>query len=132
MSGRNPARSSVGGKHRLLYVCNTQAAKTVNPAHPFGIALGQVVIDCDNVAALAAPAGNCRRHGGGESLTLAGSHLHNAAAIKGESARDLDKKRSLTYLTTCYLPDQCKGPLEVRRTVASATKNLSKLIGKLT
>ena len=66
-----------------------EAEEAVDAAHPLGVAAGQVVVDGDEVDALAAEAvevGRQRRH---ERLALAGLHLGDPAEVQRRAAHDL-------------------------------------------
>ena len=65
-------------------------------AHPLGVAAGEVVVDRDEVDALAAEAvevGRQRRH---EGLALAGLHLGDPAEVQRRAAHQLDVEVALT------------------------------------
>ena len=84
---------AVLGLHALLDVRDLKPAEAIDPAHPLGVALGQVVVDRDDVAAPAPPAGDGRGHGGREGLALAGRHLDDGALGQRQAAGDLRRRR---------------------------------------
>ena len=61
-----------------------------DPAHPLAVALGQVVVDGDDVDALAGERVQVGGQGGHERLALARLHLRDGAAVEGEAADELD------------------------------------------
>jgi hypothetical protein len=110
----------------------TKTAKAINPAHPFGVSLGKIVINGNYMTAPTTPARNCRRHCGSQGLALTRRHFSYAAVMKGQGSCNLDGKRPLTYLPKCYLTDQRKSTLEVRMFVSVAAENLAKFKGGVT
>ena len=54
---------------------DAQAQKVVKLAHPLGVAIGQIVIDGDDVNAFASQGVEIDRHGRGQGLAFAGSHF---------------------------------------------------------
>ena len=66
-----------------------KAQEPVDLAHPLAVALGQVVVDGDNVNALAGQCVEVNRHGGHQRLAFAGLHLGNAGAVQHNAADDL-------------------------------------------
>ena len=62
----------------------------MDPAHPLRVALGQVVVDGDDVHAPAAEAVQVDGQGGHEGLALAGLHLRDPAEVQGGPAHELD------------------------------------------
>ncbi len=69
-----------------------QAQPVVEPAHPLGVAPGQVVVHGDQVGALAGQAVQVQGQGGGEGLALAGPHLGHLAAMQDHAANELNIK----------------------------------------
>ncbi len=63
--------------------------KTVDLAHPFGVAAGQIVIDGDDVNAVAGQRVQVDRQGGDQGLPLAGLHLGDHAAVQHDPAHQL-------------------------------------------
>ena len=61
----------------------------MHTTHHLGVALGQVVIDRDNVYALALQSVEVSGQQGGQGLTLTGTHLCNIAKVQGGAAHDL-------------------------------------------
>ena len=72
-----------------------QAEEPVDLAHPLGVALGEVVVDRDDVHALAGQRVQVGRQCPGKRLALAGLHLRDVAEMHRRAAHDLDVERSL-------------------------------------
>ena len=66
-----------------------QAQPAVHTPHHLGVALGQVVIDRDDVYALALQGVEVSGQQGGQGLALTGAHLCNIAKVQGGTAHDL-------------------------------------------
>ena len=66
-----------------------EAQKAVDLAHPLGVALGQVVVDGDEVSAVAGEPVEVHRHGRDQRLALAGLHLGDVAVVEHDAAHDL-------------------------------------------
>ena len=69
---------------------HAQAQELVEPAHPFGVALGQVIVDRDHVHALAFERVEVARQGGDQRLTFAGLHFGDSAVVQHHAADQLD------------------------------------------
>ena len=67
-----------------------QAEELVDAAHPFGVALGEVVVDGDDVDALAGERVEIDGQRGDQRLALAGAHLGDAAIVQHHAADELD------------------------------------------
>jgi hypothetical protein len=67
-----------------------QPEEPVDPAHPLGVALGEVVVDRDHVHALAGQRVEVGRQHTGEGLALAGLHLGDVAPVQRRPAHHLD------------------------------------------
>ena len=67
----------------------------MDPAHPLGVALGEVVVGRDDVDALAGQRVEVRRQHAGEGLALTGPHLGDVAQVQRRAAHDLDVERPL-------------------------------------
>ena len=76
--------------HVGLDDADLEAEEAVDLAHPLGVALGQVVVDGDQVGAVAGEPVEVHRHGGDERLALAGLHLGDVAVVEDDAAEDLD------------------------------------------
>ena len=66
-----------------------QAEEPVHPAHPLGIAGGQVVVGGDHVHALAGEGVEVRREHTGQGLALTGLHLGDLAQVERRTAHEL-------------------------------------------
>ena len=66
-----------------------EAEEVVNPAHPLGVALGQVVVDGDDVHALAGQRVQVGGQHAGEGLALTGLHLRDVAHVQRGTAHQL-------------------------------------------
>ena len=66
------------------------AQEAIDPAHPFGVASGQIVVDRDDVHALAGERVQIHRRHGDQGLALTGAHLGDAAVVQDHAARQLD------------------------------------------
>ena len=64
-------------------------------AHPLGVVLGQVVVDGDDVHALARQRVEVRRQGRDQRLALTGLHLGDVAEVQRRAAHDLDVEVAL-------------------------------------
>ncbi len=62
----------------------------MDAAHPLRVALGEVVVDGDDVDAVAGQCVQVRREGGDEGLALTGAHLGDVAEVQGRATHDLD------------------------------------------
>ncbi len=70
-------------------LADRQPQEAVHPAHPVGVARGQVVVDRDDVHAVAAERVEVGRQGRDEGLALAGLHLGDVALVQGRAAHEL-------------------------------------------
>ena len=82
---RRRGRVHVGEDHAHL-----EAEEAVHPAHPLGVALGQVVVDRDDVHALAGQGVEVGREHAGQRLALTGPHLGDVAQVQRRRAHELD------------------------------------------
>ena len=76
--------------HAVLDDAHGEAQEAVEPAHPLGVALGQVVVDGDHVDALAGERVQVGGQGGDEGLALARLHLRDHPAVQDHAADELD------------------------------------------
>ncbi len=67
-----------------------QPEEVVDAAHPLGVVLRQVVVDGDDVDALAGQRVEVRRQRGDERLALTGLHLGDVAEVQRRAAHELD------------------------------------------
>ena len=90
--------SDVAGIHRLpirrlhlrLDGAHGHAQAAEERAHPLGVAAGEVIIDRDDVHALAVQRVEIRRQGRDQRFALAGDHLGDVAAVQHHAAHELD------------------------------------------
>ena len=68
----------------------SQAEEAEHAAHELGLVLGEVVVDGDDVHALAGQRVEVGRQGRDESLALTGLHLGDVAEVQRGAAHDLD------------------------------------------
>ena len=71
-----------------------QPEEGIDAAHPFGVALGEVVVDGDDMHALAFERVEVDRQRGDQRLAFAGAHLGDGAAVQNHAADQLHVKRS--------------------------------------
>ena len=69
---------------------DTEAEEAVDLAHPLGVALGEVVVDGDDVDAVAGEGVEVAGKGRDEGLAFAGLHLGDLALVEGHAADHLD------------------------------------------
>ncbi len=69
---------------------NGQPEEAVELSHPFGIAAGEVIVDGDDVDALALDRVEIGRQRGDQRLALTGAHLGDLAAMEDDAADHLD------------------------------------------
>ena len=67
-----------------------EAEEAVDAAHPFGVALGEVVVDGNDVDALAGQGVEVDGQGRDQRLAFAGAHLGDAAIVQHHAADQLD------------------------------------------
>ena len=92
------AVGDVGGVGDLLLVvrhlrqvdADGEAEEPVDPAHPVGVALGEVVVDRHHVHALAGERVEIRGQRGDQRLALAGAHFRDLAVVQHHPADQLD------------------------------------------
>ena len=67
-----------------------EAEEAVDLAHPLGVALGEIVVDGDDVDAVAGEGVEVAGEGGDEGLAFAGLHLGDLALVEDHAADHLD------------------------------------------
>ena len=70
-----------------------QTQKPIDLAHPFRVALGQIVVDRDDVHALSRQGIEIGRQDGDQRFALAGLHLRDAALMQHDAADELHAVR---------------------------------------
>ncbi len=83
------------GRHLRQDDPDLQAQEAVHPAHPLAVALGQVVVDGDDMDALAAQRVEVGRQHAGQGLALTGLHLGDVAQVQRGRAHHLHVERAL-------------------------------------
>ena len=76
-------------RHVVLEQTDGHAQVLVDAAHPLGVALGKIIIDSNDVHALAGNSVEIAGQGGDERLALAGLHLGNMTLMKRHGADEL-------------------------------------------
>ena len=89
-----------------LDAADRQAQHLVDRRHPLGVAAGQVVVDRDDVHALARQGVEERRHGRDQRLAFARLQLGDAAVVDRDAADDLDVEMPLPDRPLGRLADQ--------------------------
>ena len=84
---------ALGARHIVHDQADAQPEEAVDLAHPLTVAAGEVVVDGDDVHALAGERVEVGRQNGDEGLALAGLHLRDAALMQHDAADDLHAKR---------------------------------------
>ena len=84
----------VGGHLRQDHA-DVQAQEAVHPAHPLTVPLGQIIVDGDDVHALAADAVEVGRQHRGQGFTFTGLHLGDVAVVQRRGAHHLYVERAL-------------------------------------
>ena len=74
----------VGNDH-----ADAEAEEAVDLAHPVGVAAGEIVVDGDDVDALALERVEIDGEGRDQGLALAGAHLGDLAAVEDDAADQL-------------------------------------------
>src|SRR6202044_2419985 len=71
------------------------AEETIDLPHPFGVAPGEIVVDGDDMDALAGQRIEIDRKGGNQRLAFAGLHLGNVAFVQHHAADQLNVEMAL-------------------------------------
>ena len=116
-AGQTPvAAAVVNGSRRLgpvrviakgpvvLQDAHRQAQRVVNGAHPYRVTAGQVVIDRDDVDALARQSVKIGGQGGNQRLAFAGFHLGNLPPVQHHSSDELHVVVPLPQAAPSRLP----------------------------
>ncbi len=88
---------------------DAKAEEFVEAAHPFGVAAGEVVVDGDDVDALAAEGVEVAGQGGDERLTFTGLHFGDLAFVKDHAADQLDVEMAHVEDAASGLADHGEG-----------------------
>ena len=73
-----------------------EAEEAIDLPHPFRVALGQIIVDRDNVHALARQGIEIGRQDGDQRFAFAGLHLRDAALMQHDAADELHAVRPHT------------------------------------
>ncbi len=76
--------------HFVLDDAHGEAEEAINLAHPLGVAAGEVVVDGDDMDALAGEGIQVGGEGGDQSLSFAGGHLGDLPLVKRHAPHELD------------------------------------------
>ena len=82
--------SALRERHLVPDVLGLHPERLVDGRHPFGVALGQVVVDGDQVHVRASERIQVERHRRDEGLALTCLHLGDIALVEDDRAHDLD------------------------------------------
>jgi len=80
----------VGGRHAREDGADLETEEAVHTTHPLRVALGEVVVDRDDVNALLGDRVEVRGQRRDQGLALAGAHLGDLAAMQDDAADQLD------------------------------------------
>ena len=86
-----------------------QAQAVVEGAHPLGVALGQVVVDRDEVRTLAFERVEVEGQRGDQGLAFPGLHLRDLALVQDHAADELDVEVAHLQLALRHLPADSEG-----------------------
>ena len=86
-----------------------QAQEPVDAAHVLGVAMGQVVVDRDDVHPVAGEGVEVGRQGRDQGLALTGAHLGDVAQVQRRTTHDLDVVVPLAQGALGGLPDRREG-----------------------
>ncbi len=87
--GRSVGGDLLVGFHAVLNEADVHAEELVDAAHPFAVALGQVVVDRDDVHVLAGQSIEVACKRGYERFAFAGLHLGDLAVVQSHAADEL-------------------------------------------
>ena len=111
------SHASLGRSHLGEDAAHLEAKETVNSTHPLGVALGEVVVHCDDVHALTCQGVEVRRQGGNQGLTFTGAHFGDVAEVQGGPTHHLHVVVALAQGTPRRLTNrrECLGQQHVER-----------------
>lgn len=84
-------------RHVVLEQTDGHAQVLIDAAHPLGVALGKVIIDSNDVHALAGNSVEIASQRGDQGLTFAGLHLGDVALVQCHGANKLHVKVAHTH-----------------------------------
>ena len=85
--------AALGVGHAVYNHADRQTEKTVDFAHPVAVALGQVVVDRDQMHALAFKRVEIKRQGGDQRFAFAGLHFGDTTLVQHDAADELHAVR---------------------------------------
>ena len=121
-------------RHHVLDVAGAHSERVVDRLDPLGVALGQVVVDRDEVDVVAGQRVEIERHRGDEGLALTGSHLGDVALVEDDPAHHLDVEQADVHGALEGFPDRRVGleeDLLERLAVGYTLPELDGLAGEL-
>jgi hypothetical protein len=110
---------------------DVQAEEPVDDAHPLGVAAGQVVVDGDDVDALAGEGVEVAGQGGDQGLALAGLHLGDVAPVERDAADQLHVEVALAEGADAGLADGRERLGEQLVQVLAVVQALAEHVGEL-
>ena len=110
---------------------DADAEQLVDRAHPLRVAAGQVVVDGDQVDAVAAQRVQDDRQRGGERLALAGLHLRDRAVVQHHAADQLHVEVALAQRALGGLAREREGLGQELVERLAGTRALAQLVGAL-
>ena len=93
----------------VLNDADGQSEKLVEPAHPFRVALGQVVVDGDDVNALAFERIQIGRQRGDQRLSFTGLHFRDPALMQNDTADELHVEMPHVQDALAGFANDCEG-----------------------
>ena len=95
--------------HTVEHNAHGQSQEFMNPSHPLGITVRQVVVDRYNIYALSFQCIQIGGQGGNQSVSFAGTHLSNTALMQDNTTDQLYPIMFHIQNTLGSLPDSGKG-----------------------
>ncbi len=87
---------------------DAEAEKAIDLAHPFGVAVRQIVVDGDDVDAVAGQRIQINRQGRDQGFAFAGLHFGDHAAMQHDPAHQLHVEMALSQGALCRLAHRGK------------------------
>ena len=88
---------------------NAHAQEAIDLCHPFAVALGQIVVDCHDMHAVAGQGIEIDGQGGDQGLAFAGAHFGNMALMQHHAAHQLNVEVTLAQGALGRFTDHGKG-----------------------
>jgi len=92
----------------MLDAIDGQAECPKDFAHPFGIASGQIIVDCDDVNALAFQCVQVCRQCGDQRFSFTGFHFRDATPVQNDAAYELNVEMAHVQGSLANFPHGCK------------------------